>query len=253
MKATDEKSRIWIRNPVYGSKALDSSKNVKDPEHCREGTQKEKLWSEKFWCGFCKNLKNFLVSNERFKEASRNFIFISLCKRLPLKFVAVCVCTENYRKVGYRFNSIDLQKYTVGVVRSVADPGCLSRISDPYFYPSWTPDPKSATKKGVIKICWDTEPFCGHKFHKIKNYFIFEMLKKKIWAKYQRIIELFTQKIVIKLSKIWVWDPGSGSRLQGQKGIGSRIRNTGCTVPWYRVYLVTQAHNENSRMFLLLR
>jgi hypothetical protein len=44
------------------------------------------------------------------------------------------------------------------------------------------------------------------------NYFIFEMLKKKIWANFQRIIELFTQKIVTKLSKIWVWDPGSEIR-----------------------------------------
>jgi hypothetical protein len=56
------------------------------------------------------------------------------------------------------------------------------------------------------------------------------MLKKKIWANFQRIIELFTQKIVTKLYKIWVRDPGSrkkpipdpGSR--GQKGTGSRIR-----------------------------
>jgi hypothetical protein len=58
------------------------------------------------------------------------------------------------------------------------------------------------------------------------------MLKKKIWANFQRIIELFTLKIVSKLSKIWVWDPGSeirdpektysGSR--GQKGTGFRIR-----------------------------
>jgi hypothetical protein len=36
------------------------------------------------------------------------------------------------------------------------------------------------------------------------------MLKKKIWANFQRIIELFTQKIVTKLPKIWVWDPRSG-------------------------------------------
>jgi hypothetical protein len=69
------------------------------------------------------------------------------------------------------------------------------------------------------------------------------MLKKNIWANFQRIIELFTLKIVTKLSKIWVWDPGSeigdprsgirkkpipdpGSR--GQKCTGSRfrIRNT---------------------------
>jgi hypothetical protein len=46
------------------------------------------------------------------------------------------------------------------------------------------------------------------------NNFIFEMLKKKIWAKFQRVIELFTQKIVTKLSKIWVWYPGSGKNLQ---------------------------------------
>jgi hypothetical protein len=36
------------------------------------------------------------------------------------------------------------------------------------------------------------------------------VLKKKIWANFQRIIEPFTQKIVTKLSKIWVWDPRSG-------------------------------------------
>jgi hypothetical protein len=39
------------------------------------------------------------------------------------------------------------------------------------------------------------------------------VLKKKIWANFQRIIELFTQKIVTKLSKVWVWDPGSGKNL----------------------------------------
>jgi hypothetical protein len=61
------------------------------------------------------------------------------------------------------------------------------------------------------------------------------VLKKKVFgANFQRIIELFTQKIVTKLSKIWVWDPGSGIRdpektysgSRGQKGTGSRIRNT---------------------------
>jgi hypothetical protein len=43
------------------------------------------------------------------------------------------------------------------------------------------------------------------------------MLKKKIWVNFERItgIELFTQKIVTKLSKIWVWDLGSG--IQGLK------------------------------------
>jgi hypothetical protein len=68
---------------------------------------------------------------------------------------------------------------------------------------------------------------CSHKFHKIANYFSFEVLKKKICANFQRIIELLTQTIVNKLSKIWVWDPGSEirdpektysvSRIQGSK------------------------------------
>jgi hypothetical protein len=33
------------------------------------------------------------------------------------------------------------------VVNSVADPGCLSRIPDPDFYPSRIPDPKTGTKE----------------------------------------------------------------------------------------------------------
>ncbi len=45
------------------------------------------------------------------------------------------------------------------------------------------------------------------------------MLKKKIWANFQTIIELFTQNIVTKLSKIWVWDPGSGKNLFPDPGV----------------------------------
>ena len=36
-----------------------------------------------------------------------------------------------------------------------------------------------------------------------------------MWANFQRIIEHFTQKIVTKLSKVWVWDPGSRIRDPG--------------------------------------
>jgi hypothetical protein len=39
------------------------------------------------------------------------------------------------------------------------------------------------------------------------------MLKKKIWANFQRIVEVFTQKIFNMFSNIWVWDPGSGKNL----------------------------------------
>jgi hypothetical protein len=41
------------------------------------------------------------------------------------------------------------------------------------------------------------------------------VLKKKIWANFQRIIELFNKKIVKKLLKIWSWDPGSEIRDPG--------------------------------------
>ncbi len=55
------------------------------------------------------------------------------------------------------------------------------------------------------------------------------MLKKKIWANFRRIIELFTKKIVKKLFKIWSWDPGSGSRDPGsgkKNHSGSRIQGS---------------------------
>ncbi len=52
------------------------------------------------------------------------------------------------------------------------------------------------------------------------------MLKKKIWANFQRIIELFSKKIVTKLSKIWVWDPGSEIRDPEKTYSGSRIQGS---------------------------
>ncbi len=70
---------------------------------------------------------------------------------------------------------------------------------------------KQQQKRGVEKF--DVIPFCSHKFHKIVHYFSFEVSKKKIWANFQRIIELCAQKIVTKLPKVWVWDPGSGKNL----------------------------------------
>jgi hypothetical protein len=83
-------------------------------------------------------------------------------------------------------------------------------IPDPDFYPPRIQ--KQQQKRGVKKIfCHNF--LCSHKFHKIPHYFSFDVLKKKKWANFQRIIKLFTQKIVNKLSKIWIWDPGSGKNL----------------------------------------
>jgi hypothetical protein len=71
---------------------------------------------------------------------------------------------------------------------SVADPGCLSQIQDHDFCPSRIPDPKTLKKERGETF------FCSHKYHKIENYFIFELVKKKIWENLQRIIELFISK-----------------------------------------------------------
>jgi hypothetical protein len=97
----------------------------------------------------------------------------------------------------------------IGSFHSVADLGCLSRILI-FTYPG-SRIQKRQQKGRVKKISCHTF-LCSHKFHKIENYFSFEVLKKKIWANFQRIIELFTQKIVTKVSKIWSWDPRSGIR-----------------------------------------
>jgi hypothetical protein len=53
------------------------------------------------------------------------------------------------------------------------------------------------------------------------------VLKKKIWANFLRIIELFTKKIVKKLLKIWSWDPGSEIRDPVKTYSGSRIPDPG--------------------------
>jgi hypothetical protein len=64
-------------------------------------------------------------------------------------------------------------------------------------------------------------------FYKIEYYFIFDMLKKKKLAQFSKNYSSLPPEIVTKISKIWVWDPGSeirdpektysGSRIQGSK------------------------------------
>ncbi len=97
------------------------------------------------------------------------------------------------------------------------------------------PDPKTAIKIRSEKKFVVIPFFWSHKFHKIELFYFWNVEEKNL-GHFQRIIELFTQKIVTKLSKIWVWDPRTGTRdpekpipdpgSRGQKGTGSRIRNT---------------------------
>jgi hypothetical protein len=110
-----------------------------------------------------------------------------------------------------------------------------SRIPDPR---SRISDPRSRIQKQQqktgVKSFFCQTIFCSHKFNKTEYYFIFDMLKKKIWPNFPRIIEVFTPKNchqALKNMDFGIRDPGSeirdpektysGSR--GQKGTGSRI------------------------------
>ncbi len=70
---------------------------------------------------------------------------------------------------------------------------------------------------------------CSHKFHKIEDYFSFEVLKKKIWANFQRIIELFTKKDLSVSSQKYgfgIRDPRSGIRDLEKTYSGSWIQGS---------------------------
>ncbi len=110
------------------------------------------------------------------------------------------------RLFGLPLNNVHSPCRSVLRIRDVYPGSWFLPIPDPGFKKS---NKSEWMKKNLLYH------FCNHKFHKIENYIIFEMLKKIIWANFQRIKELFTQKIVYKLSKICVWDPGS--RIQGSK------------------------------------
>ncbi len=98
-------------------------------------------------------------------------------------------------------------------------------IPDPDFYPSRISDPgskKPQWKTGVKKSLLSYLFFGAINFTKLETIYFWNAEEKKIWANFQRIVVLFTQKIATKLSKIWGWDPRSGirknlSRIQGSK------------------------------------
>jgi hypothetical protein len=65
------------------------------------------------------------------------------------------------------------------IASSVADPGCLSRIPDPYhFYPSNTMQKEQQKRRGKNLLSYYL--FCCHKFYIIENSLIFELVLKEI-------------------------------------------------------------------------
>jgi hypothetical protein len=97
-------------------------------------------------------------------------------------------------------------------IRNIPDPG--SRI----------PYPKTATKeRGEKKFV--VILLCSHKFHKIENYYSFEVLKKNFFSNFKRITELFTQKLSLSSQKygFGIRDPGYEIRDPEKTYPGSRI------------------------------
>jgi hypothetical protein len=86
-------------------------------------------------------------------------------------------------------------------ITSVADPGRLSRIPDPDFCPSRIK--KYQQKRGVKKKFVVLPFFLATKITKLKIMLVlkFELVKKKIWANLQRMIELSTQKSSLSSQK----------------------------------------------------
>ncbi len=96
-------------------------------------------------------------------------------------------------------------------INSVADPGCLSWIPDPEFYPSRFPGPESR----IPDPFFCPTIFGSHKYHKIVkivNNFIFEQVNKVFLGK-TLIGSTFHPKICHKAIK--KMDSGSGIRDTG--------------------------------------
>ncbi len=127
----------------------------------------------------------------------------------------------------------------------MADPGCLSRILIFTHPGSRISDPgsKNSNKRERLKKISCHTFLCSHKFHKIVNYFSFELLKRNIWANFQRIIELFTKKngqIAPKnmvlgsgIRKKPIPDPGSRVKKAPDPGSGSATLQRGCRYQSY--------------------
>jgi hypothetical protein len=97
--------------------------------------------------------------------------------------------------------------------------GAVLRIRDVYpgswFLPIPDPGSKNSNERQGWKKIFIKPFFFGAINFTNLNYFIVEMLKKKILANFQRIVEIFTQKLSLSSQKygFGIQDPGSGKNL----------------------------------------
>ncbi len=126
-------------------------------------------------------------------------------------------------------------------VISVADPGCLSRIPDPDFYPSRISDPgskNSSKREGWKKICGQTI-FVATNFAKLNIILFWIRWRKKFGPIFQESFNFLPKKLSPSPQKygFGIRDPRSGirdrektysgSRIQGSKRHRSRIPDPG--------------------------
>jgi hypothetical protein len=102
------------------------------------------------------------------------------------------------------------------IYTSVADPGCLSRIPDPDFYPFRIPDPKPATKERGEKSFFVKPFFVGTNFTKLKIFFFFSAEEKNL-GQFSKNYRTFYPKICHQVLKNMglgsgIWDPRSGKK-----------------------------------------
>ncbi len=105
-------------------------------------------------------------------------------------------------QVANRLRNHRIRFRTVLRIRDVY-PG--SRISDP--------GSQNSNKKEGWKKIFVIPFYLASNVTKLNIILVLKFWRKKFGPIFWRIIELFTQKIVTKLSKIWVRDPGSEKNL----------------------------------------
>jgi hypothetical protein len=125
---------------------------------------------------------------------------------------------------------------------SVADPGCLSRIPDPDFYPfripdprsriqdlgsgSRIPDPKTATKERGEKKLVVKPFFVATNFTKLKIILFFKCLRKKFGPVFKELLNFLPKNLSLSSEKygVGIRDPRSGIRKKTYSGSGSGSR-----------------------------
>jgi hypothetical protein len=117
-----------------------------------------------------------------------------LNRKSELKISFLETSNANYTQRKQIIHYRKIPKYRIFRLKnSIADPGCLSRIPDPDFYPSRIPF------------------YVATNFTKLNIILVLKRRRQKFWPIFKEIKNFLPKKFSL-LSKILVWDPGSEIR-----------------------------------------